>query len=140
MTASTDDYADLHQSYGRCLRDKNFIDRFYAVFLASHPSIRAMFRLTDFVQQRVALLHGINVAILHAADHPLSRRATERIADVHGRQGRAPVEPALYRYWIDSLLQVIGETDPQATPELLARWRYAMEAVCATFARRYQAG
>lgn len=135
-----DQYEDLQQSYGRCLRDKNFIDRFYAVFMASHPSIRPMFKLTDFGLQRVALRHGISVAILHAAGSPLSKRTTERMADVHGCKGRAPVDPALYPYWIDSLLQVVGETDEEATPELLARWRQAMDAVCGTFARRYPAG
>lgn len=135
-----DQYEDLQQSYGRCLRDKNFIDRFYAVFMASHPSIRPMFKLTDFGQQRVALRHGISVAILHAAGSPLSKRTTERMADVHGSKGRAPVDPALYPHWIDSLLQVVGETDEEATPELLVRWRQAMDAVCGTFARRYPAG
>ena len=136
----SDQYEDLQQSYGRCLRDKRFIERFYEVFMASHPSIRPMFKLTDFGQQRVALRHGISVAILHAAGSPLSKRTTERMADVHGSKGRAPVDPALYPYWIDSLLQVVGETDEEATPELLARWRQAMDAVCGTFARRYPAG
>ena len=30
-----DSYDDLQQSYGRCLRGKNFIERFYEIFLAS---------------------------------------------------------------------------------------------------------
>ena len=132
-----DQYEDLQQSYGRCLRDKRFIERFYEVLMASHPAIPPMFARTDFGAQRVALRRGISVAILHAAGSGLSRRTTEQMADVHARHGRAPVDPALYPYWIDSLLAVIAETDPEATPALLARWRTAMGVVCATFTERY---
>ena len=39
----SDQYEDLQQSYGRCLRDKRFIERFYEVFMASHPAIAPMF-------------------------------------------------------------------------------------------------
>ena len=132
-----DQYEDLQQSYGRCLRDKRFIERFYEVLMASHPAIPPMFARTDFGAQRVALRRGISVAILHAAGSGLSRRTTEQMADVHACQGRAPVDPVLYPYWIDSLLAVIAETDPEATPALLARWRTAMGVVCATFTERY---
>lgn len=134
----TDQYEDLQQSYGRCLRDKHFIERFYEVFMTSHPAIAPMFAHTDFSKQRMALRRGISVAILHAAGSGLSRRTTEQMADVHACHGRAPVDPALYPYWIDSLLQVIEATDDEATPELLARWRTAMGVVCDTFSRRYQ--
>lgn len=132
-----DQYEDLQQSYGRCLRDKHFIDRFYEVFMDSHPSIRPMFAQTDFGQQRVALRRGISVAILHAAGSGLSRGTMEQMADVHGSKGRAPVDPTLYPYWIDSLLRVIQETDDEATPELLGRWCEAMGRVCATFSSRH---
>jgi hemoglobin-like flavoprotein len=132
-----DQYEDLQQSYGRCLRDKRFIERFYEVFMASHPAIAPMFVNTDFGAQRMALRRGISVAILHAAGSGLSRRTTEQMADVHAAHGRAPVDPALYPYWIDSLLAVIAETDDEATPALLARWRTAMGVVCATFTERY---
>lgn len=135
----SDQYEDLQQSYGRCLRDKRFIERFYEVFMASHPAIAPMFADTDFSKQRMALRRGISVAILHAAGSGMSRRTTEQMADVHACQGRAPVDPVLYPYWIDSLLQVIGETDEEATPALMARWHTAMGVVCDTFTRRYPA-
>ena len=105
--------------------------------MASHPAIAPMFVNTDFGAQRMALRRGISVAILHAAGSGLSRRTTEQMADVHAAHGRAPVDPALYPYWIDSLLAVIAETDDEATPALLARWRTAMGVVCATFTERY---
>lgn len=138
--AMADQYEDLQQSYGRCLRDKRFIERFYEVFIASHPAIPPLFANTDMGRQRLALRRGISVAIFHAAGSALSRRATEEMADVHSCRGRAPVDPALYRYWIESLLTVVSETDPEADAALMARWRQAMTVVCDTFTRRYPPG
>ena len=91
-------YEDLQQSYGRCLRDRHFIERFYEVFHASHPSVPALFADTDMGRQRLALRRGVSVAIFHAAGSPLSRRATGEMADVHSCEGRSPVDPALYPY------------------------------------------
>jgi hemoglobin-like flavoprotein len=130
-------FDDLQQSYGRCLRSKGFIERFYEIFLASHPAIAPMFASTDFTTQRMALRRGISMAISHADGSGLVRRGIDEMASVHARSGRAPVPPALYGHWVDSLLQAVSECDPQASPALLERWRLGMGAVVATFTARY---
>lgn len=133
----TDSYDDLQQSYGRCLREKRFIERFYEIFLASHPDIPPLFAKTDFGKQRMALRRGISAAIAHAGGSSISSRTIDQMADAHSRHGHAPVTPALYPYWIDSLVQAVGETDPEASPHLLERWRQAMSAVTQTFVQHY---
>lgn len=130
-------YDDLQQSYGRCLRQKNFIGRFYELFLASHPAIPPMFVNTDFQQQQMALRRGISVAISHAAGSGLVTRTVNEMADVHARNGRTPVPPHLYGFWIDSLLATIRELDPQVNEALLKRWREAMSIVVKTFSSHY---
>lgn len=130
-------YDDLQQSYGRCLREKNFIERFYEIFLASHPDIAPMFAETDFQKQRMALRRGISAAISHAAGSSLTKRTIDQMADVHSRAGHAPVPPELYRYWVDSLAQAVSETDPEVTPQLIQRWRQGMSVVTGTFINHY---
>lgn len=130
-------YDDLQQSYGRCLREKNFIARFYEIFLDSHPAIAPMFAATDFQKQRMALRRGISAAISHAGGSSLSKRTVDQMADVHSRTGHAPVPPELYPYWVNSLVQAVGEVDPEATPQLLERWREGMSVVTDAFIRRY---
>jgi hemoglobin-like flavoprotein len=130
-------YDDLQQSYGRCLREKNFIERFYEIFLDSHPEIRPMFTKTDFQKQRMALRRGISAAIAHASGSSLSRSTMEQMAHAHSRKGHAPVPPALYSYWIESLVKAVEETDPEASPELLARWRKGMRVVTDMFSADY---
>lgn len=136
----TDSYDDLQQSYGRCLRDKHFIDRFYQELLASDPRIPAMFAHTDMGKQRLALRRGISIALLHAAGSTLAKRSVEKMADVHGVGGRAPVAPEFYAYWLKSLIKVIADTDPEADTRLLVRWSQAMDAVIQVFIDRYEAG
>lgn len=134
----TDAYDDLQQSYGRCLRDKHFIDRFYQELMASDPNIPALFAKTDMGKQRVALRRGISIAILHAAGSALARQAVEKMADVHSKAGRAPIAPHFYNCWLESLLKVIAETDPIADTTLMTRWSRAMDTLIQTFVRRYE--
>lgn len=134
---ANDNFDDLQASYGRCLRDKQFIHRFYDVFLDSHPTIREMFKETDFRMQRLALRRGISVAISFAAGSTLVSRTFDQMADVHSSKGRVPVDPDLYRYWIDSLLTVVTEVDKEMTPKLEQRWRMAMHKVTEAFTARY---
>ena len=133
----TDNFDDLQQSFGRCLREKNFIERFYEIFLASDPSIAGKFAHTDFQQQRMALRRGISAAISHAAGSSLSMRTIDQMADVHSRKGRAPVEPSLYKFWLESLVQAVSEIDPKVTQDLLGRWRQGMGIVIETFTKHY---
>jgi hemoglobin-like flavoprotein len=133
----SDTFDDLQQSYGRCLREKNFIERFYEIFLASDPRIAPMFQNTDMAAQRFALRRGISVAISHAAGSSLAKNTVDKMADVHSRKGHAPVPPDMYRFWIDSLIQAVAETDPQVTPPLLARWRTGMDIVIKTFVKHH---
>jgi hemoglobin-like flavoprotein len=130
-------YDDLQVSYGRCLRNPRFIERFYEILLAADPGIAPLFAHTDFRQQRLALRRGISIAISWAAGSGIVRRSMAEMMDVHARHGRAPVAPRFYACWVDSLLQAIGESDPQLTPALAARWREAMGKVVAAFSERY---
>ena len=135
----TDSYDDLQQSYGRCLRDKHFIDNFYQELMASDPRIPAMFAHTDMGKQRIALRRGISIAILHAAGSALAKRSVEKMADVHSMHGRAPVAPEFHAHWLKSLIKVIAMTDPEADTELLVRWSRAMSVVIKVFTDRYDA-
>ncbi len=130
-------YDALQVSFGRCLRRPGFIERFYEMLLASHPSIPPMFARTDFRGQRLALRRGISMAISWAAGSTMMQRPMQQMIDVHSRTGRAPVEPALYACWVDCLLQSIGEFDPELTPDLAREWRDAMNKVVSNFAEHY---
>lgn len=127
MTTTNDRFDDVQASYGRCLRKKGFITRFYEILMDSHPDIHPMFQRTDFGQQRKALRRGISIAISFAAGSKSAQISMDDMAKVHSIIGRAPVEPDYYRYWLDSLISTLAETDPRFSPNLESRWRKAMQ-------------
>jgi hemoglobin-like flavoprotein len=128
-----DTFDDLQMSYGRCLRNGRFIERFYEIFMASHPQVPALFANTDMGRQSLALRRGISAAISHAGGSTLAQRTMSEMARAHSRSGRAPVPAALYPYWLESLLKAVAEHDPQCNAALLQRWRVAMERTIAYF-------
>lgn len=132
-----DEFVDVQNSYGRCLQSGQFISRFYEIFMDSHPDIRPVFTQTDMGRQRHALRRGISNAILYGGGNSLVQRVIEATAALHSRQGRAPIAPHLYRYWLDSLLQAVREHDPQVTPELEGRWRSSITPAIELFIQRY---
>lgn len=137
MSNMQDEFVDVQNSYGRCLRSGRFIERFYDILMDSHPAMRPAFARTDMARQRRALRQGLSNAILYGGGNALVQRTVEAVAELHSRRGRAPVPPKLYAYWVDSLVQAVRESDPQASPALEARWRQALAPVIATFTQRY---
>ncbi len=135
--ALSDDFNDVQRSYGRCLAAGSFIDRFYDILMASNEDVRRSFARTDFGRQRRALRRGITTAILYAAGDDLVSRTVQTMAEVHSRKGRAPVEPALYGYWMESMIQAVREYDSAFDQQLEARWRRALQPVIDTFIDRY---
>lgn len=132
-----DQFVDVQNSYGRCLQSGHFIQRFYEIFMDSHPDVRKAFANTDMGRQRHALRRGISNAILYGGGHTLVQRVIEETTDLHSRRGRAPIPPFLYDYWMESLIQAIRECDPRVTPQLEQRWRDALAPAIRLFIERY---
>ncbi|MCP1727754.1 hemoglobin-like flavoprotein [Natronospira proteinivora] len=123
-----DQYGDIQQSFGRCLRENpNFVEDFYRRLLSSHEKIPPMFTHTDWQLQNKLIRRGISMAITYAGTPMAARRQIADIAKVHSREGHTPVEPSLYPYWIRSLVETVAESDPRYTPKLGRRWEEALK-------------
>ncbi|MFP3874598.1 MAG: globin [Thiohalophilus sp.] len=136
-TPSGDSYDDLHQSYGRCLHNGGFIERFYDIFLDSHPEVKNAFANTDFDRQRRLLRRTLSNSIMYAAGSNIVKREVDKMAEIHSRRGHAPVQPHLYDNWLNSLIKAVGETDPQFDSKLESRWREAMGKIIGHFSSQY---
>lgn len=122
-----DQYADVQQSFGRCLRENGkFVTDFYRRLLASDERIPPMFSHTDWQKQNRLIRRGISSAITYAGSPITVKRQISEIAEIHSRQGRAPVDPGLYHHWVESLVQTVEQSDPRFSPALGDRWRQAV--------------
>lgn len=130
-------YMDVQASYGRCTRQKGFISRFYELLLESDDRIRHMFESTNWTQQNKALRRGISIALTYAGDSNIVDRPMSEMAELHSRNGALPVDPDLYHYWRESLLQAVHEFDPQINPTLEKNWSSALRKATDRFVHKY---
>ena len=118
----------IHSSLNRTVVDKHFFDRFYDVFISSHPDIAPLFANTDMESQKAMLHHGLMQSLAYLDGKSTGRLTMERIRHSHGPDAmNIPHEP--YDYWQRSLLQVVEETDPRYSPEIAKAWKEFSQTV-----------
>lgn len=108
------------KSYTRCV-GRRIIERFYDIFLKSHPDIPPLFTKTDFSIQHEALRNGIHFAMMFAEGKPIAVGAIRRLGQKHDRH-HLDIPPDLYRHWKASFLRAVSETDPEFTEEIRDAW------------------
>jgi hemoglobin-like flavoprotein len=113
-------------SLARCNANPAFLDRFYAIFLASSPRIREKFAQTDFARQKVALQASFT-AMLAAArgETAASNQNLNGLAERHSSR-QLNIGAELYDLWLDSLLAAVKECDPQYDPQVRDAWERVM--------------
>lgn len=130
-------FAVLQASYGRCIRKRTFIPRFYELLLASDEVIREMFSATDWSRQNRMLRRSISIALSWVGGSRGAERSLIEMADVHSRSGRVPVPPELYANWRSCLLQSVREHDDRLTAGMELKWAEALKLTTDFFASRY---
>jgi hemoglobin-like flavoprotein len=117
----------VKRSFSRCfIGGKNVIDRFYEIFLHSHPDIAGKFQHTDFTQQKLLLRQGINCILMFAEGSYAGEFCLEEIKVSHNKK-HINIHPSYYVYWKDSLLKALSENDPEYNQELEQLWIEAID-------------
>lgn len=114
------------RSLRRCNSNPGFLDLFYETFLASSPKVREKFAGTDFERQK-RLLHASFYLILLASEDPESgpERYLNHLADRHSVHD-LDIGSDLYDLWLDSLLAVVKECDPEFDQKVEDAWEHVM--------------
>lgn len=132
--------AVFEASLKRCEARPDFLDIFYAKFLASSPEVAGKFAGTDFARQKELLRTSLRHLLLVARD-PGQRPDPylEEIALRHGARGLA-IGAHLYDLWLDSLLKTVRLCDPGHGPEVDRAWEEVMMVgiryLCSNYERR----
>ena len=113
-------------SLRRCNANPGFLDLFYETFLNSSPKIREKFANTDFERQK-RLLHASFYLILLASEDSENgpERYLEHLATRHSVHD-LNVGSDLYDLWLDSLLAVVRECDPEFDEVIEDSWEQVM--------------
>lgn len=110
----------VFQSFGRCCKSATFFDDFYDTFLASSPEVAAKFINTDMEVQKQLLRAGILNLIMYARGLPPTK--LKALAESHSRK-KLGIEPHLYDYWLNALLNTVREYDEEIDQPVLEAWR-----------------
>jgi len=121
----TDNFADVQQSFNRCLMRRDFLSRFYTLFIARDSRIADRFEGTDWDMQIHLLRHGISASLLYAGGGELGEHEVKRLAKSHARKGY-DIPAWMYEHWLEALMETIRETDSRIDPKLEGRWRDAL--------------
>lgn len=109
-------------SYDRCCQAPDFLGRFYRNFLAACPEAVPRFAGTSFDQQTRLLRHAIGILLIFPNQPNKEPTLLSRLAERHSRRD-LNIEPALYRPFIDALIDTVKQFDRECTPAVEAAWR-----------------
>jgi hemoglobin-like flavoprotein len=109
-------------SYDRCCQAPDFFEVFYRNFLAACPEAVPRFAGTSFEQQANLLRHAVGILLIFPNQPNKEPGLLSRLAERHSRRD-LNIAPALYRPFIDALIDTVKEFDGKCTPTVEAAWR-----------------
>lgn len=109
-------------SYERCCQASDFLQTFYRNFLAACPEAVPRFAHTNFEQQTKLLRHAIGLLLIFPGQPQKEPTLLARVAERHSTRD-LDVDPALYRPFIDALVDTVKQFDRECTPAVEAAWR-----------------
>lgn len=109
-------------SYDRCCKAPDFLQAFYRNFLTACPQAAPRFAHTDFDQQIRLLRHAIGLLLIYPTQPIKEPTLLARVAERHSRRD-LDIDPALYRPFIDALIDTVKQFDGECTPAVEAAWR-----------------
>jgi hemoglobin-like flavoprotein len=98
-----------------------FFESFYQRFLTD-PEIARLFERADMKRQREMLRRSLFTLVSFYVLDEVSPEL-KRIAEVHHRLG---LKPGMFDWWMQCLLDTVGEFDPQCDEATLLAWGWAM--------------
>lgn len=129
----------VQESLARCTVRGGFGARFLALLGEGHAPLARALAAGDPAEQRRVARRVLQLMLLYAQGAPMAATLLDRI--VGGGAGGSgtnalAVHPDLHPYWLDTLMRVVGEFDPDFSPALEKRWREAVGAALAYLATR----
>ena len=124
-------------SLSRCERWTDFVDRFYARFLAASPAIREKFAHTDFDRQKRMLRRSLELIASATVGDPDGLRELNDRAETHSRS-RLDIRPELYGLWLEAVIETAREFDPAWTLAVESAWRVTLGHGIRHMTHRYQ--
>lgn len=133
---SEDIIEQFHDSLERCGPATEFLGRFYQLFIASSPEIAVRFADTNLKAQARVLKTSFYMAMLASDQCSEAQEYLDRIAKRHSHLD-LDIKPEFYDLWLDSMIAVVAESDPQFDADIELAWRVFMGPAIEFMKSRY---
>ena len=121
----SDETAELYNdSLMRCLRDQDFIKKFYTRFFAADPDIRRLFATTNMQQQEDMLKASLFMIMLSSTSPAASDQYLSHTALTHNHRH---IPAHLYDIWLECLIDTVADVDTKFDESLETAWRTTMQ-------------
>lgn len=124
------------KSLERCSQNEKFIPGFYEHFLSTSEEIREKFKHTDFAKQNQMLLQSLKLVAGATLGEPSSLREMRERAETHDRHN-LNIEPRLYDFWLDSVIETASEFDAEWDESVEQAWHAVLGHVILHMAKFY---
>lgn len=124
------------QSFMRCCAAPDFFACFYRNFFRACPEAEPLFVRTNFRRQHKLLRHAIGLLLAFPSQPATEPTILKRVADRHSSR-ELKIKPSLYAPFVDSLVQTIGEHDPEFDAATEDAWRRTLAPGVAYMQSRY---
>ena len=114
----------MDRAFGNERRRRDFMTRFYELFIESSPDVARRFAATDMDRQKEMLARSMHEML----EFSTSRAASEYLRQTAQRHDRAhrDIPPVLYDLWLDCLLATVREFDARFNDEIELSWRVVL--------------
>lgn len=123
-TLSTNSISAVKNSYGRCLINKDFFNKFYHSFVNSHADIQARFSQANEKEQMKMIQHGVNLVLMYIQGGPGS---TGEFGLNRVKKGHGSIPTELYPYWKSTLIKTVSEFDRKFDSNLKHQWEQVLD-------------
>ncbi len=123
-----DECQKLLDCFYRCCRaNKQFSEKFYETMFQMEPQIKVMFSGVNMNEQGRLLMIGIEYLLRSFSDdNTVSLIQLKRLGKKHD-QRNLNVHPKYYKFWKESLIKTIEESDERWNEEIHDLWVRALD-------------
>lgn len=114
---------EFNESLQRCMRREGFLATFYERFMGASDEIAALFARTDMARQRMLLKSSLFMCAAAATEYAPGEAHLREMGRRHDDYG---VRPEHYDIWLNTLIEVASEYDPNFGLETAAAWETVM--------------
>lgn len=123
------DYEEIfRESFKRALGNssynRDFIGRFYEIFLSKSDRIAEHFKNTDMSAQKTMLHDSLHLMVEFYSSRK-TNKYMERVAKVHNHAHR-DIPTDMYEVWLDSLIESVKEFDVEFDDHVELSWRLVL--------------